>query len=211
MGLLGPSGSGKTTLMRSITGLQRLKSGTIEVLGDSVPSKSLRSRIGYSTQTASIYEDLTCIENINFFSSLYEQNEKTPEQILADVDLTKNSHQMASSLSGGERARLALATTLVGTPELLILDEPTVGLDPILRVQLWELFNKLAESGKTLLVSSHVMDEADNCHDLILIRAGEVLARGTPSELRERTGISKMDEVFIALIGAKDQSQEGRS
>ena len=202
MGLIGPSGSGKTTLMRAISGLQALKSGAIRVLDLPAASPELREKIGYSTQSASVYSDLTCIENIRYFAALYFHNEKTPEQILADVDLSKNARQMAKSLSGGELARLALATTLVGTPELLILDEPTVGLDPVLRVQLWALFNKLAAQGKTLLVSSHVMDEADSCHELILLRDGRVLAQGSPAELRARTGKNRMDEVFIALVSA---------
>jgi ABC-2 type transport system ATP-binding protein len=201
MGLLGPSGSGKTTLMRSIAGLQRIESGEIEVLGRPAAHKALRHEIGYSTQSASVYSDLTCIENIEFFAALYSMNEKSPTQILDEVDLSRNAHQMASSLSGGERARLALATTLVGSPQLLILDEPTVGLDPVLRVQLWQLFTALAEQGKTLLVSSHVMDEADSCQQLILLRNGEVLAQGTPEELRERSGKNRMDDVFISLIG----------
>ena len=200
MGLLGPSGSGKTTLMRSIVGLQRIESGEISVLGRPAAGKALRHEIGYSTQSASVYSDLTCIQNIEFFAALYQKNEKSPAQILEEVDLSRNAHQMASSLSGGERARLALATTLVGSPQLLILDEPTVGLDPVLRLQLWRLFNSLAEQGKTLLVSSHVMDEADSCHQLILLRNGEVLAQGTPAELRTRTGESRMDDVFISLI-----------
>ncbi len=203
MGLLGPSGSGKTTLMRSIVGLQKIESGEISVLGRPAASKALRHEIGYSTQSASVYSDLTCIQNIEFFAALYQKNEKSPAQILEEVDLTRNAHQMASSLSGGERARLALATTLVGSPQLLILDEPTVGLDPVLRVQLWRLFNSLAQQGKTLLVSSHVMDEADSCHQLILLRNGEVLAQGTPAELRTRTGESRMDDVFISLIGER--------
>ena len=201
MGLLGPSGSGKTTLMRSIVGLQRIESGEISVLGRPAAGKALRHEIGYSTQSASVYSDLTCIQNIEFFAALYQKNEKSPAQILEEVDLSRNAHQMASSLSGGERARLALATTLVGSPQLLILDEPTVGLDPVLRLQLWRLFNSLAEQGKTLLVSSHVMDDADSCHQLILLRNGEVLAQGTPAELRTRTGESRMDDVFISLIG----------
>ena len=202
MGLLGPSGSGKTTLMRAMAGLQVIESGQIRVLDLVAGSKALRHKIAYSTQSASVYSDLTCIENIKYFASLYDHNEKTPEQILEDVDLTYNAKQMANSLSGGERARLALATTLVGAPELLILDEPTVGLDPVLRVQLWRLFNKLAEQGKTLLVSSHVMDEADSCHDLILLRNGRILAQGSPADLRARTGKTRMDEVFINLIEA---------
>jgi ABC-2 type transport system ATP-binding protein len=202
MGLLGPSGSGKTTLMRAIVGLQKIESGEIHVLDLPAASKGLRHMIGYSTQSASVYSDLTCLQNLQYFAALYSVNEKTPEEILADVDLIKNKHQLAGSLSGGERARLALATTLVGSPQLLILDEPTVGLDPVLRVQLWELFHKLAAQGKTLLVSSHVMDEADSCQTLILLRDGRVLAEGTPAQLREKTGESRMDDVFISLIGA---------
>ena len=144
MGLLGPSGSGKTTLMRAIAGLQKIGSGSMKVLDLPAASKPLRQLIGYSTQSASVYSDLTCLQNIQYFASLYSENEKSPGEILASVDLTKNAAQMAGTLSGGERARLALATTLVGSPQLLILDEPTVGLDPVLRVQLWALFNRLA-------------------------------------------------------------------
>jgi len=202
MGLLGPSGSGKTTLMRAIAGLQKIGSGSMKVLDLPATSKPLRQLIGYSTQSASVYLDLTCLQNIQYFASLYSENEKSPGEILASVDLTKNAAQMAGTLSGGERARLALASTLVGSPQLLILDEPTVGLDPVLRVQLWALFNRLAAEGKTLLVSSHVMDEADSCHELLLLRNGRTLAQGSPKELREMTGKSRMDEVFIALIGA---------
>lgn len=202
VGLLGPSGSGKTTLMRSIVGLQRITSGEIRVLDLPAAAKPLREAIGYSTQSASVYPDLTCIENIQFFASLHDRNEKSPEEILDAVDLTRNADQMTDSLSGGELARLALATTLVGTPELLILDEPTVGLDPVLRVQLWKLFNSLAKQGKTLLVSSHVMDEADYCHELVLIRDGLVFAQGTPTELRAKTGETNMSEVFISLVSA---------
>lgn len=200
-GLLGPSGSGKTTLMRATVGLQKFTSGEIRVLDLPAASKPLREMIGYSTQSASVYSDLTCVENIRFFASLHAHNEKSPEEILKEVDLTRKADQLAESLSGGERARLALATTLVGSPELLILDEPTVGLDPILRVQLWKLFNSLAGQGKTLLVSSHVMDEADYCHELILLRDGVVLAQGTPAELRAKTGETNMSKVFIASIG----------
>ena len=203
MGLLGPSGSGKTTLIRSIVGLQRLKSGSIKVLGHNAASKKLRNKIGYSTQSASVYSDLTCIENVRYFASLYSTNEMSPEEILESVDLTRNLRQMAGSLSGGERARLALATTLVGSPKLLILDEPTVGLDPVLRLQLWKLFRELASQGKTLLVSSQEMEEADSCQSLILLRAGRVLAQGSPVDLRNQTGKDRMEEVFIELIGAK--------
>jgi ABC-2 type transport system ATP-binding protein len=199
-GLLGPSGSGKTTLMRSIAGLQALKSGTIQVLAEPAASKTLREKIGYSTQSASVYSDLTCRQNVNYFASLYSHNEKSSMHILEEVGLEQNLNQLAGSLSGGERARLALATALVGTPQLLILDEPTVGLDPLLRRQLWVLFNSIASQGITLLVSSHVMDEADNCEELVLLRNGRVLAKGTPSDLRSQTGQTRMDEAFMSLI-----------
>ena len=199
-GLLGPSGSGKTTLMRSIAGLQKIEAGEIEVLGHHPGNKKLRSLIAYSTQSASIYSDLTVRENLTYFASLHKRNEKSVSQILDEVELNENKDQMAAALSGGERSRLALATTLVGSPELLILDEPTVGLDPVLRNQLWDLFRTLAEQGKTLLISSHVMDEANKCDDLFLMREGKILAHGSPSQLRERTGLIDMSDIFVRLV-----------
>jgi ABC-2 type transport system ATP-binding protein len=203
LGLLGPSGSGKTTLMRTIAGLQFIKSGDVSVLGFPSGSLELRSRIAYSTQSASVYVDLTCIENLNYFASLHNESEMSVEEILEEVGLTKNRTQLARTLSGGELARLALATTLVGKPEVLILDEPTVGLDPLLRNQLWKLFADLAMRDKTIIVSSHVMEEADMCDDLILMRNGKILAAGTPQELRDQTGQSKMESVFISLVETK--------
>ena len=203
VGILGPSGSGKTTLMRCIAGLQRIESGTLSILGREAGDSSLREKISYSTQIASVYEDLTVLENIEYFAKLYKNNEKSIKQILDEVDITKNSHQLARTLSGGERSRLALATALVGTPQLLILDEPTVGLDPVLRVQLWKLFRSLTSQGKSILVSSHVMDEADNCDILILLRNGRLLATGSPAELRQRSGKSSMEDVFLSLVGEK--------
>lgn len=200
LGLLGPSGSGKTTLMRSIAGLQKIKSGEISVLGMKPGVAVLREKIAYSTQSASVYSDLTCEENLKYFASLFSRNEKTVDEILEEVDLNVVRNQVASSLSGGELSRLALATTLVGSPEILILDEPTAGLDPVLRIQLWELFNKLAAQGKTMLVSSHVMAEAEYCHGLALMRSGQILAHGTLAQLRAQTGKEKMEDVFVALV-----------
>ena len=199
-GLLGPSGSGKTTIMRSIVGVQKISSGSIEVLGEKAGSKSLRKRIGYLPQSASIYADLTCLENLHFFAQILGASNISVMEILDLVDLTKNKKQLAASLSGGERARLALATTLLGDPELLILDEPTVGLDPVLRIELWKIFHTLARSGKTLIISSHVMDEADRCDTLVLLREGKVLATGTPQELRTRTGTQDMESAFVSLV-----------
>lgn len=200
LGLLGPSGSGKTTIMRSIVGLQRFSGGTIKVLGANAGDKSLRTRVSYSTQDVSIYRDLTCRENVDYFCALQGSTSTTTEEILELVELGKNRKQLAATLSGGERARLALATALVGKPEILILDEPTVGLDPLLRRDLWRLFHRFTAQGKTLLVSSHMMEEADHCDELILLRDGAILAKGTPQELRQETGLENMDSVFISLV-----------
>lgn len=200
LGLLGPSGSGKTTIMRSVAGLQRLTGGSIKVLGKPAGDKSLRTRIGYSTQDASIYRDLTCSENVDYFSALHRHANSSTDEILELVDLGKNRKQLAATLSGGERARLALATALVGAPEILILDEPTVGLDPLLRRDLWSLFHRFTNEGKTLLVSSHMMEEADHCDELVLLRDGEILAKGSPTELRAQAGLENMDAVFISLV-----------
>lgn len=199
-GLLGPSGSGKTTIFRSIVGVQQTHAGTITVLDQPAGAKDLRTRIGYFTQSASIYSDLTCLENLHYFARLLGDSEISVEKVIDLVDLRKNRKQIASSLSGGERARLALATALLGKPELLILDEPTVGLDPVLRRDLWDLFHRLADQGKTLLISSHVMDEADRCDILFLLRDGKVLASGTPQGLKEQTGKDEMEDVFISLV-----------
>ena len=200
VGLLGPSGSGKTTILRSIVGVQAIAAGSITILGYAAGSKELRTRIGYFTQSASIYIDLTCLENLRYFAQILGQSEISVHEVLELVDLTKNQKQLASSLSGGERARLALATALLGRPELLILDEPTVGLDPVLRRDLWNLFHRLADQGKTLLISSHVMDEADRCDSLFLLREGNVLASGTPDELKTNAHTDAMEQVFISLV-----------
>ena len=200
VGLLGPSGSGKTTILRSIVGVQVIAAGSITILGYAAGSKELRTRIGYFTQSASIYIDLTCLENLRYFAQILGQSEISVHEVLELVDLTKNQKQLASSLSGGERARLALATALLGRPELLILDEPTVGLDPVLRRDLWNLFHRLADQGKTLLISSHVMDEADRCDSLFLLREGNILAGGTPDELKTNAHTDAMEQVFISLV-----------
>lgn len=199
-GLLGPSGSGKTTIFRSIVGVQQTQAGTITVLGQPAGAKDLRTRIGYFTQSASIYSDLTCLENLQYFARILGNSQISVEEVIDLVDLRENRKQMAASLSGGERARLALATALLGKPELLILDEPTVGLDPVLRRDLWVLFHRLADQGKTVLISSHVMDEADRCDFLFLLRDGEVLASGTPQGLKNKTKKNEMEDVFISLV-----------
>jgi len=199
-GLLGPSGSGKTTLMRAIVGVQIVESGTITVLGEPAGTASLRWKVGYMTQNAAVYGDLTVRENLRYFARILDAAPESVDEVLETVDMTSFAGRVVNKLSGGQRARVSLATALIGKPELLVLDEPTVGLDPVLRRDLWKTFNKLAEQGKTLLVSSHVMDEADHCHDLLLLRDGKLVATGTPASVRKQSGRRDLDEAFLALI-----------
>jgi ABC-2 type transport system ATP-binding protein len=199
-GLLGPSGSGKTTLMRAIVGVQKVAGGQVEVLGLPAGSAGLRDRVGYMTQAPSVYGDLGVAENLRFFAHVLGQPDESVDRVLAAVSLDAFARRRVGTLSGGERARVSLATTLLGKPELLVLDEPTVGLDPLLRRDLWRLFHELAEGGTTLIVSSHVMDEADRCDSLLLLRGGRLLARATPAELRARTGERELDAAFLRLV-----------
>ena len=199
-GLLGPSGSGKTTLMRAVVGVQQVASGTVDVLGEPAGSRPLRSLVGYMTQAPSVYGDLTIRENLRFFAHVLGQPASVIERALADVSLEEYADRVVDRLSGGQRARVSLATAMLGSPELLVLDEPTVGLDPVLRRDLWELFHRLAQRGATLLVSSHVMDEADRCSALLLLRDGRLLAQATPAELRARTGEDDLDAAFLRLV-----------
>jgi ABC-2 type transport system ATP-binding protein len=199
-GLLGPSGSGKTTLMRAIVGVQKVAGGQVEVLGLPAGSAGLRDRVGYMTQAPSVYGDLGVAENLRFFAHVLGQPDESVDRVLAAVSLDAFARRRVGTLSGGERARVSLATTLLGKPELLVLDEPTVGLDPLLRRDLWRLFHELAAGGTTLIVSSHVMDEADRCDSLLLLRGGRLLARATPSELRARTGERELDAAFLRLV-----------
>ena len=199
-GLLGPSGSGKTTLMRAVVGVQIVESGDVTVLGEPAGSLPLRRRVAYVTQAPSVYADLSVRENISYFARILDAPADSTAQAIATVGLAEQESQVVSTLSGGERARASLAAALVGAPELLVLDEPTVGLDPLLRRDLWDLFHRLAEGGATLLVSSHVMDEADRCDELILLREGRVLAQSTPAAIRERTGARDLDAAFLKLI-----------
>jgi ABC-2 type transport system ATP-binding protein len=201
-GLLGPSGSGKSTLIRSIVGVQRIAGGSVEVLGEEAGSRPLRSRVGYMTQAPSVYRDLTVRENLRFFARILGIGRDAVARAIAAVSLDDHAAHVVGSLSGGEQARVSLAAALLGEPEVLVLDEPTVGLDPVLRRDLWALFHGLAGRGRTLLVSSHVMDEADRCDSLLLLREGRLLARGTPGELRARTGATQLDDAFLALIEA---------
>jgi ABC-2 type transport system ATP-binding protein len=199
-GLLGPSGSGKSTLIRSVVGVQRITSGTVTVLGEAAGSASLRARIGYVTQAPSVYGDLSVRENLRYFGRIVGAPRQRIDEVIGIVDLTPFAERVVDRLSGGQRARVSLATALLQDPEVLVLDEPTVGLDPVLRRDLWDMFHELAGRGRTLFVSSHVMDEAERCHDLLLLRDGRLLAAGTPQELRERTGADDLESVFLRLI-----------
>ena len=200
-GLLGPSGSGKTTLMRAIVGVQLVESGRVEVLGEPAGSSGLRARVGYMTQAPSVYGDLTVRENLAYFAKVLRAPRPRVVAALKTVGLEAHAGQVVRTLSGGERARVSLATALVNEPDLLVLDEPTVGLDPVLRRDLWSMFHRLADDGATLLVSSHVMDEADRCDDLLLLREGRIVAADPPDELRRRTGSANLEEAFLTLVG----------
>jgi ABC-type multidrug transport system ATPase subunit len=199
-GLLGPSGSGKTTLIRSIVGVQIVAGGTVTVLGLAAGTSELRRRVGYVTQAPAVYDDLTVRENLAYFARILGVGAERVDAVVDRVGLRDQRDQVAATGSGGERARLSLATALLNEPEVLVLDEPTVGLDPVLRRDLWDFFNELADSGSTLLVSSHVMDEADRCEELVLVRDGRVLAVETPEGVRARTGASDLDTAFLRLI-----------
>jgi ABC-2 type transport system ATP-binding protein len=199
-GLLGPSGCGKSTLMRAIVGVQIVESGEVEVLGEPAGVADLRRRVGYVTQAPSVYGDLSVRENLDFFARVLDSPASSVDEVIEAVSLDENVLQAAVTLSGGQRSRVSLATALLGEPELLVLDEPTVGLDPVLRRDLWRTFADIARGGGTLLVSSHVMDEADHCDSLLLMREGELLASETPDGLRARTGRQSMDDAFLALI-----------
>ncbi|MBX3067190.1 MAG: ABC transporter ATP-binding protein [Microbacteriaceae bacterium] len=200
VGLLGPSGSGKSTLMRSIVGVQRHVHGEINVLGEPAGSKSLRLKLGYVSQSPSVYEDLTVIQNLKYFASIMRVPRNDATRVLKVTGLESQARQLVSTLSGGQLNRTSLAIALLGKPALLVLDEPTVGLDPVLRADLWTLFRQLAAEGTTLLVSSHVMDEASRCDRLLLLRNGLILADETPAGLLKRTGATDPDDAFLRLI-----------
>jgi ABC-2 type transport system ATP-binding protein len=204
-GLLGPSGSGKSTLMRALVGVQKVRSGEVTVLGAPAGSARLRSRVGYVTQAPSVYADLTVRENARYFAALYGAGPAAADAVVADVGLADAAGQLVADLSGGQRGRASLACALIGEPELLVLDEPTVGLDPVLRVELWDMFHALATTGTTLIVSSHVMDEAGRCDRLLLLRDGELLADTTPARLRADAGTDDLEEAFLRTVRAHEE------
>jgi ABC-2 type transport system ATP-binding protein len=199
-GLLGPSGSGKTTLMRCIVGTQIVTAGSVTVLGHAAGEALLRHRVGYMPQDPTIYNDLRVIDNVRYFAALCGVSAGAADEAVEAVDLQDHRTAYCVNLSGGQRARVSLACALVSHPDLLVLDEPTIGLDPVLRADLWEQFEVLARAGTTLLVSSHVMDEADHCGDLLLMREGHLLAHTTPDRLREDTGCTSLEEAFLSVI-----------
>jgi ABC-2 type transport system ATP-binding protein len=201
-GLLGPSGCGKTTVMRALVGVQLGVTGTVDVLGEPAGSPSLRTRVGYVTQAPSLYDDLSVEENLRYFAAVLGAGPGRIAEVLAAVDLTEAAGQPGSQLSGGQLGRLSLAVALLTTPPLLVLDEPTVGLDPVLRRDLWALFRVLADDGATILVSSHVMDEAVRCDRLMLMREGRLVADEPPAALLTRTGAADVEGAFLALAEA---------
>ncbi len=199
-GLLGPSGCGKTTLMRALVGVQIVESGRIDVLGIPAGSPELRSRVGYVTQAPSVYGDLTVEQNLRYFAAVTESPRRRVGEVLETVGLADAAGRLVRALSGGQRSRVSLASALVNEPDLLVLDEPTVGLDPVLRADLWRTFHELAATGTTLLVSSHVMDEASECDALLLMRDGVILEQTTPAALRAETGEHELGRAFLRVI-----------
>ncbi|HEU4425441.1 MAG TPA: ABC transporter ATP-binding protein [Pilimelia sp.] len=199
-GLLGPNGSGKTTLMRTIVGAQIVKSGTVTVLGHPAGSAPLRRMVGYVTQAPSVYADLTVRENVRYFATLFGYGAAEADRAIADVGLAAAAGQLVRTLSGGQHSRASLACAILGRPQLLVLDEPTVGQDPVLREELWQRFQAMAAAGTTVLVSSHIMDEARRCERLLLLRQGRLIADDTPDAVRTAAGTDDMDEAFLRLI-----------
>jgi ABC-2 type transport system ATP-binding protein len=206
-GLLGPSGCGKSTLMRSLVGVQELAGGSVRVDGVEAGSKALRHRLGYVTQHPSVYADLTVRENLVFFARVIGADPDSVADVIARVDLAEQVDQVVASLSGGQLSRASLAVALLGSPDLLVLDEPTVGLDPVLRRELWGLFHRLADAGAAVFVSSHVMDEADRCDRLLLMREGRFIADDTPDRIREQTGTTDIESAFLALVDAANEEK----
>ncbi|MFL6101473.1 MAG: ABC transporter ATP-binding protein [Actinomycetales bacterium] len=215
VGLLGPSGGGKTTLMRCIVGVQRTSGGSVTVLGQPAGDRSLRGSVAYMTQAPSVYADLSVRANVRYFARLQglkgHRLEQDVRRVTEAVDLVDHLEANVANLSGGQRSRVSLAAALVGRPELLVLDEPTVGLDPVLRRDLWQLFARLAADGVTLFVSSHVMDEATRCDRLMLLREGRLLADETPASLLERTGAADAESAFLTLIESLPHDEHGRA
>lgn len=206
-GLLGPSGCGKTTLMRTVVGVQRYR-GQVEVLGHAPGAAAVRGRVGYVTQDQAVYRDLTARQNLRYFASLAGSRARDLDEVLDVVGLTALADRPVSTYSGGEAGRVSLACALVADPDLLVMDEPTVGLDPVTREELWTTFHALAERGATLLVSSHVMDEAFRCDQVLLMRQGRILATTTAKDLLASTRADTVDAAFLAVIADSESRPE---
>jgi ABC-2 type transport system ATP-binding protein len=208
IGFIGPSGAGKTTLIRGIVGRLKIEQGSISVFGQPAGSPGLRKQVSYMTQELSVYPDLTVRENLRYFAIMMGQPRKQIKsivnEVLETVDMTDKAGTLVNNLSSGQKQRVSLAIALIGSPRLMVLDEPTVGLDPVLRKNLWQLFNRLAGQGTTLIISSHSMDEAQRCDDLVLIRSGEVIAHSSPAEFRKQTGAKTVEEGFLKLAGGRE-------
>lgn len=206
-GFIGPSGAGKTTLMKCIVGRLETTKGSVSVFGGQAGTNELRRNVAYMTQELSIYPDLTVWENLIYFAKMRGQSRKdaraTVKRLLETIDMPDKADTLISNLSGGQKQRVSLAVALIGEPKLMVLDEPTIGLDPALRDRLWQLFNRIASGGTTLIVSSHSMDEAGRCENLVLIREGEILAHSAPKEIMHRTNTSSVEKAFLKLVGNK--------
>ena len=200
-GLLGPNGSGKTTLIRALVGLVAPDAGAVTVLGTRMPDLGVLGRIGYMTQAAALYDDLSVEDNVRFFADVYGAGAEAVGEALRLVDLADRRRSLVATISGGMRQRCSLACALVHRPKLLLLDEPTVGVDPQLRVQFWEHFRRLAADGTAIVVSSHVMDEAERCDRLGLIRLGRLIAEGSADDLRRQAGVERLEDAFLRLAG----------
>jgi len=199
-GLIGPSGAGKTTLIRTIVGAQKVSGGSMQILGSPAGSKTLRRQVGYVTQSPAVYGDLTTKQNLHYFAAILGKGKDDVRRVIKQVDLEGQTDQLVNSLSGGQHARVSLAVALLGDAKVLVLDEPTVGLDPLLREHLWRLFRSLAAEGRTMLISSHVMDEAEECDDLLLLRDGRVLSHGSKDQLLQKTHTSTVEAAFLKLV-----------
>jgi ABC-2 type transport system ATP-binding protein len=202
IGLIGPSGAGKTTLMRAIVGVQQIAGGSVTVLGLSAGSKALRSTVGYVTQAPSVYGDLTVRQNLAYFAKILNVGQERIGAVIAQVKLDQQADLRVDHLSGGQHARVSLAVAMLGAPKLLVLDEPTVGLDPVLREDLWGQFHDLAKTGVSLVISSHVMDEAERCEQLLLIRDGQIVANDTPKAICQATGTKSVEQAFLKIADA---------
>ena len=211
VGLLGPSGCGKSTLMRALVGVQLGVEGECTVLGAPAGTRSLRAQVGYMTQEASVYGDLSVLENLRYFAAVAGASRMRADAVIADVDLGGERDRLVGSLSGGQRSRVSLAAALLGGPQVLILDEPTVGLDPVLRKDLWQRFRRLAAGGVTLVVSSHVMEEAAECDRILMMRDGRLLADATMGAVLAQTGSSDITSAFLALVAADRQQDKDRT